>query len=208
MLGIFANKLTEYSNNIIDWSRVAELVSSGSHRYSRAELLVRLGIVSTTAASAFVGWSINNSKGSAAAMSNTSSIVAFGLLGFIVSHTVAIWPLIQKRWKLSKECLHLASDAVGKINSMEVNDLRFRIKLRVLVGDILKFSLSDDKHSKASQTWGRRKRLLNSLVLYLDQGHLDEAYYLSNSTQLLISDLCENPEPCSCGIEYKKPPLT
>jgi len=205
MPGFFANKLTEKSDHLVDWSRVAELATT-KHRYSRDEILIRACIVGFTAASAYAGWYLNRQRDPEKRMSGTSASILSSVIGFTVSHAVAIWPLIKKRIQARKDALTLSAKLIFNIETQEFDDLNCRQKLRGLVADIMQLSLSDEKHSNASMTWGRRINLLKSLHAYLELGEIDESYYLQTPSQQIIKHLHESPKPCDCGIEYKTPP--
>ncbi|MDR3477273.1 MAG: hypothetical protein P4M14_04505 [Gammaproteobacteria bacterium] len=154
MFGFFSKKMTEHSHHYLDWSRVGELLRVGNHRYSQDEIIMRGGIIACTALSAFLAGYFNNPEKTNCSTS-TLSIIG-GVFGFTLSHAIVIYPLIKKRREMSTDC-HNTVNAIHKM------DMPHQEKIQAVITHILNLSLSNDKHSNASQTWGRRKYLLNKL---------------------------------------------
>jgi hypothetical protein len=153
----FSNTLTQISNHYIDWSRIGSLVTS-NHRYSLEELLTRSAIITATGVSAFLGYQYSNNTDENNYSSLTLTLAA-GTLGFFVSHTIVIAPLIYKRYKINQQCQELIADMKTLDNAMkETND-----KLRNTINSIMQLSLADEKRSNASLTWGHRRTLLKNL---------------------------------------------
>lgn len=181
MFGFFAKALTEKSNHYIDWSRIGELIQSGNHRYSKDELLARGSIIICTAVSTYLGSSLNNSEKTKC--SNVQMAIAFGLLGFILSHAIVIYPLYRKRVELSHECKLLASEIHNKLEQNVVHmSEACKTKIKEKIHEILTLSLSTDNHGNASQTWGRRKRLLSEINEKLTPEKFNEEEWISYST--------------------------
>src|SRR5580700_7758899 len=109
MFGLFTKKLTEYSNHYIDWSRAAELIQAGNHRYSKDELLARGSIVAITAVSAYLGAEANNPEKTNC--SATTMAIILGVLAAVISHHfIAVLPLYRKRLEMSRECQQIIDE--------------------------------------------------------------------------------------------------
>jgi hypothetical protein len=156
--GYLANNLTLFSNHYLDWSRVGELLVTGSQRYTSQKLLSRGSIFIFLGMSSCLGAYLNNSEKSG--YSDMSVVLATAFLGFSFSHTIAITPLIYKRYQVNQECNQLI-DEIKKL--LVEKDELFTDSILQSISDIQTLSLSDDIHSRASQTWGSRKRLLIEL---------------------------------------------
>ncbi len=202
MPGFFAKKLSDYSNHYIDWTKVTELTSTGRYKCSKEELIFKGGLIVFTAATFVAGAYIADEDSSV--YNKTKSSLMAGFVGFLVSHIIVKWPIIQKRYFQQKECARLSALIFANIEMRALDDPSCRQKLRNLTLNILQLSLSDNQHARASQTWGRRRALLTSLLSYLNQEGIDEEFYVNTPVEDLIKDLRENPEPCPCGVEYKQ----
>ena len=168
MYGFFTNKLTALSNNYIDWSRAAELIASGNHRYTHEQILIRSAIVATTAVSGFLGAYYNDSKKTQC--SDLTIAIATSTLGFLLSHAYVAVPLINKRRKISQECDELIDEIKEKAKGITTIS---HDALNQLLDKIVTLSLADEKAARASQTWGYRKRLLTNLNKGLAIQHSD-----------------------------------
>lgn len=81
--------------------------------------------------------------------------------GFVVSHLIVILPLIQKRRAMEKQCDEIISRITTETNVFDIKTAKKIIDLCNYIKN--DFSLSDDKHGRASQTWGKRVALLSQL---------------------------------------------
>jgi hypothetical protein len=178
MAGFFnssvANELTRLSGYLVDWSRVGELLAQGTHRYSQKELIQRGAIVAATGVGGIAGYYAaqldeeNHHRGLYS--------MAGCFIGFVVSHSIVIVPLIQKRWNMNKECQVLESNIFNLLS--QLNDYTrdtaqehqsLISNITGMVANINKFNLADDKHAKASQTLGARKRMLENVYAKLNE---------------------------------------
>jgi hypothetical protein len=194
------NTLTEYSNHYIDWSRVSELLRSSTHKYSKEQLIARGFIAGCTAVSGFLGAYYNDEE--TTHYSSLKMAMAAAFLGFTVSHAMVISPLIYKRYVMSQECNALKNT----IEELSKHDIFKSCKDNInshLVA-ILELSLSEGKHSRASETWGKRKNLLNKMIEELKsnlESNTDNHEFWSQNTQDLISNL--NKNRCTSGLRFK-----
>lgn len=163
MWGRFTKKATELSGHYIDWSRIGELFAS-NHRYSKGELLLRRAMIAITVLSGYLGYKLNNQEKTGYSDLNMGMLSA--LVGFVVPHTIVIAPLIIKRCKMSRECKKVILDINAKVAEFRHPVLSAQIAVNVEF--ILQHSLSDDKHARASQTWGHRLRLLQNVKASLE----------------------------------------
>jgi hypothetical protein len=159
MVGFFSNRLTAATHHYIDWSRVGNLVRSGSHRYSSQEIMTRGAIVSVTGVSAFLGYVLNDSQKTNCTA--TSAVLICGFVGFVLSHTFVIAPLIKKRCEMSREFSQLRNEIVEKLRVYEKEP--FALFITQVIDHISNLSLSDGKQARASETWGRRLALLTQV---------------------------------------------
>jgi hypothetical protein len=169
MFGKYQKRLTEVSNHYIDWSRIGELAASGTHRYSRDEIIVRAKIFAYTAAAGLLGAYLNNDEKTGC--SKLIMGLIGGLFGFIGSHAfLAIIPLIQKRQAMRHECEELEAAIKTKMDNMNP-PLGYMTKQTIdaVIESIKTLSLSNEHRGNASLTWGRRKNLLNNLLCCLDE---------------------------------------
>lgn len=183
MFGFFAKVATEYSNHFIDWSRVAELIYENNHHYTREQLIVRGAIIGITAVSAFLGAYMNDEE-----QSNHSSLtigLAAGTLGFALSHTViAVLPLMKKRLQIRQECENIINDIELKIKTTETLQ-PYHDAIHNVVKTIMAISLSDEHHARASQTWGRRKHLLQQLSFVLEDNQLHNVLSQKDANEIV-----------------------
>ena|SRR3990167_6849624 len=183
MFGHMHKPLTEYSNHYVDWSRVGELLGSGAHRYSHDELLVRGGIIAFTAASAMLGAYLNDETKTG--YGGLAIVVASGLLGFFVSHAVAIYPLVSKRMAMRQECDNIEASIHRKIDEMSASlSSDDRQLIQAVIDRIKTFSLTTDQRGNASQTWGTRKRLLGNFAECLDESHVASGFWAQKPSDI------------------------
>ena len=149
--------LSRYVNYYLDFSRVASLIGT-NHRYSNSELCARafilLGIV-TPMTLAY------QSPEDHSKSFRTLNVLLHGTVGFILTHTIVILPLIMKRVKMSSEIQHLNNELSYFFNSRisDLNEKRFFTEHM----DILKkWDASTKKSANSSMTLGRRLRLLKT----------------------------------------------
>jgi hypothetical protein len=172
MFSFFANKLTEYTNHYIDWSRSAELLQSGRPGYNKEELLRQGILVLSTAMSAFLGAYFNDEEKTQC--SNLTLSIAAGVLGCVVSHLIVIAPLIKKRYAMSKDCDQLAKTIELQLkNNQPAMSQQDRDTIHSMIKWISEKSLSDNQHARASQTWGTRRSLLSNLSKHLAESNVD-----------------------------------
>lgn len=153
--GLFAKKATEWTNHYLDISRIGELLRT-NHHYSRDEIKDRAIIIASIAVSGFLGAYFNNKE-----KTNCSSLtmgLAGAGFGFVASHLVVILPLIQKRRAMKKQCDEIISRIMEETNVLDIQTTKKIAELCKYITQ--EFSLSDDKHGRASQTWGKRISLL------------------------------------------------
>lgn len=179
-------RLTEVSRHYVDWSRIGELFQSGTHHYTVDQLVTRGVIIGFTAASSFLGYYLNDEEQTHC--SNLTVSIAVGFLGFTLSHAVVIYPLIKKRWEMSAECSKLKSEIENY--AAEIN-FPFRENLDKAIKEIMKLSLTDDKAGRASQTWGKRLRLLNTLLetLKSDSERMPSKEFWQRDTKDILGSL-------------------
>lgn len=181
------NRLTELSNHYIDWSRVGELLQSTSHRYDKNQFLVRAFITSGVAVSAYLGYYFNNEEKTGC--SNTIFSVATGFISFTFLHTIVVLPLIMKRHAMGQACARLVED-IRQLSENDVN-LPFKNTIGQVVQEILEFSLSDAHHSRASETWGRRKNLLEKFKSLLASSEVTHRQCLQEDKNIILQILNE-----------------
>ena len=156
--------MTDYSNYYLDWSRVGELLQSGRHRYTREQLITRAAIMLPTIAASYYGWTTGDSP-----MTSGLYSMAWGFSSFVITHTIAIAPLIYKRWQMSEEC-HKQQEVILDLLPQILDLLQEPVagelceKIADKINQVMTSSKSTDKHSKASQTWGSRKRQMIMLA--------------------------------------------
>lgn len=175
--------LNKYTNHLIDWNRVGNLLFT-THRYTPQELLERGFIISSTAALGLLKWN-QSSDGDALAFCYGAT------LGFLMSHMLVISPLIYKRLEAKRGCDIL----IDKINLILISrDEELRLLVTLVVDGIMQQS-----HSKSpSAVWGRRKRILATLCDWIT----DQSISLSTLKQALgssnaIECLDDNRRPIS-----------
>ncbi len=160
MFGRLHQPMSSFFNYYLDFSRVGELVAANRHRYSNQEIAVRGGIVAATVASGLLGAYLNNPEKSG--WGDFTLAAASALLGFVVSHTVVIVPLIQKRMKRASECEKIINEIRETMDHAGFSPSK-KADVNQHIQVIMNTTLSDDRHSHASQTWGNRQRLLREL---------------------------------------------
>ncbi|KTD54775.1 hypothetical protein [Legionella quateirensis] len=149
----FRDFLTARSNYLIDWNRPGSLFF-GRHRYSLQEKIERGFVITSTAVMGFLTWNASEQGGFLP--------FAFGAsLGFLISHTITMSPLIYKRIKAQWSCNDLITQINQKITQQEPD---FITLVQSVCDDVLKSTNS----AGPSATWGRRKRLLETLLEWLN----------------------------------------
>ncbi|WP_298623985.1 hypothetical protein [uncultured Legionella sp.] len=142
------NFLTEKSNHLIDWNRPGSLFFS-NHRYSQRELLERGFVITSTAVMGFLAWNQSTAGGALPCALGAS-------IGFMISHTITMYPLIYKRLKAQWACDELKTE----INILLEEKLpKFVTVTHSVIDQVLHYS----KSRSASETWGCRERLLTNL---------------------------------------------
>ena len=145
--------LTVQSNYLINWNRAGSLFFS-NHRYSLQEKMERGFVITSTAVMGFLSWNASEQGGFLP--------FAFGAsLGFLISHTITMSPLIYKRLMAQWSCNDLIKQINQKIAHQEPP---FITLVQSISADILKSTNS----TGPSATWGRRKRLLETLLEWLN----------------------------------------
>lgn len=171
MPGFFNQQsLTERSLHLVDWSRVASLVRSGTHRYSVKELAVRGFVVGTMAAGTYLGYQKSDEQAGYGMKGFYSMSGCF--VGFFLSHIVVVLPLLSKRLSMRKDCLEAKEKILVSISHLTGNqeEIELKEKIEGFVDHVMTLSLGNEKEAKASQTWGRRRRILSCLVDFLEEG--------------------------------------
>lgn len=187
MFASFSNTLTKMTNHYIDWSRVGNLVRSGTHRYSTQELVTRGSILAATAVSAFLGAYYNDEE--TTNRSDGMAALAAGLAGFVLSHTLVIASLIKKRCDASAEC----NKQIREINVIleRINTPNVSAAVKAVIDHIQTMSLSNNNHSNASATWGRRLALLTRVkeLLLSPEGSKEE--YWNGGLMTIMNKITE-----------------
>lgn len=199
-----ANRLTKWSQYYVDWSRVGELISSGSHRYNLNEIFQRGFIISSTAAAGLIAYTTHDEQSS---LSRNTSTIAWSMAGFALSHTFVIFPLIYKRYQMSQDCLELETELLECLAPLDdshcplVQSFVNRIKKHCTA--VMNHSLSDEKASKASQTLGRRKSLVHTLLEWvkLDIQAINEG---TENIETILKQWPEETEECIERLNNKK----
>jgi hypothetical protein len=156
----YANKLTEYSSHFLDWSRVGELLAATQHRYTPQQILARGSMFTVVAISAALGKYFNQADQTG--YSDLAVAAASAFVSFATIHTIALVPIVQKRCRMSRECQTLAIEINDLLDGNNFSD-DYKNKIKGEIFKISELSLSDEQHSRASQTWGQRKRLMSEL---------------------------------------------
>lgn len=144
-----AQTLNRISNYLIDWTRVGELLRSGTHRYSFEEIIPRFIICSMTLAPILYYRTINY------------KVLLQCIIGFIVTHSIIIYPLIIKRYYTMKQCQILITNlqnlyCICKYNTELFSHCNICTQIHLIMHN-------SAPNSKSSITWGMRLRQLKSL---------------------------------------------
>lgn len=183
MFGYFSKQLTKASSHYIDWSRIGELAASNSHQYSRDELLTRAGMITATGVLGYLAAAFNDEE-KTGCTNMTMSLIGAGL-GFVASHAVVIYPLVKKRLEMSESCKVLSREILSKFKDSDQYTEENEEKLSGLIQEILSQSCADEAHSRASQTWGYRRRLMNNLNELLNGSQLGDDFFGRSSEAML-----------------------
>ncbi len=140
---------------LIDFSRVGNLLSS-HHRYSVNELITRVYIIGITAVFSIIGHTLFSFLSPDYRL---AVAVLFGLMGFILSHTQVILPLIRKRQARLTSIEQLISDIQACIQ-LAPNEKQTEYQLTL--ENILAQSATTHHGRQLSQTLGKRFRLLTA----------------------------------------------
>lgn len=173
-----ANTLTKRSGYYIDWSRVGELLVSGKHRYSWQQLVPRGFILASMAAGAYSGYKYTT--GNEQPLNTGLYSMAGCFVGFVISHAFVIAPLLYKRYQMSQQCMSSQQHIVALLKEIEELGPTYHTLIEPisrLVNSTLTLSASNEKQANASQTWGKRRRLMESIAerLAFDVEQLREA---------------------------------
>lgn len=195
--GKYSKKMTESSEHYLDWSRVGSLLQSKNYRYSNNDLLVRAGVIAGVMSGGIIGYRQSNSH---SYVNHSLWAMAGCFVGFVVSHSIVIAPLIHKRYVMSHDCKLLQEKIVHELsehektfeadNKEEFNCIFENIKL--LMNGIMGQSLSNELHGNASLTWGRRRKQLINLEKALKESILD--FSKSDLTLNELSDFWKQEE--------------
>ncbi|WP_035892869.1 hypothetical protein, partial [Legionella oakridgensis] len=175
-----ANALTARFHHLVDWSRVGELLASGRHRYTTRQLIERGVIIAATGAGAYMGYNLADSG---FGLGSALYSMAGSFVGFVLSHTVVIIPLIYKRYQMSQACSAAQENILAllqDINHLEGDREKVSALIRTVsrvVEETMTLNLSDEQHARASQTWGTRRALMEKISdkLSADFGRLHNA---------------------------------
>ena len=176
--------LTEQSRHYVDWSRVGSLIASGTHRYTWHELAERGLVVASMAYGAYQGY---HRADEARGLNVTSGLYSMAgcFVGFVVSHLLVLGPLLYKRHQMHQHCQASEERIVILLNAMREIDRghdgisALIAQIASVVDETMALSLSDDKHARASQTWGLRMALMEKITKKLD----DDVHSVMNADE-------------------------
>lgn len=143
--------LTKASDNLVDWRRVGNLFFGKTHRYSAKELSERGFVVAMTGIAGYWTWSQYQDPGFAAIAAT---------IGFLVSHTIIVSPLIYKRLQAKWACDALIINIRNHVNDKP----EFQTQVNSVIDKVMQHAES----KSASAVWGKRKRLLTHLSEWVD----------------------------------------
>ncbi len=169
--------LTEASNYLVDWRRPGSLLFS-NHRYSQKEWAERIFVIGSTALCGYWQWC------------NSQDIKDAGIgatIGFLLSHTITMSPLIVKRLKHQWACDKLIINIEEKIHSESP-------EFKELIGSTVEKILTHAESRSASAVWGKRERLLTNLSIQLDENkdHLADILNKEDGINLLNTLYVDN----------------
>lgn len=164
-----ANRLTQASDNLIDWSRTAEFLREGGH-YNRHQLAVRGGMLLTTLLAAWCGHHFNQENQTHC--SDMTATLMAGTVGLALAHLPVVVPLFQKRYQARAACRQLIAEIEKNTGSQPESTEQIR--------RILETDCATEHHAKASQTWGLRKGQLEAMRDQKDQDTPVQRPCLSN----------------------------
>lgn len=192
---------TRLFNHYVDWTRIAELIRSGAHRYTLLQLIPRVFILAATGYSSYVCSKPQQAQQLGSSRIN-GALIGAGI-GFFISHAVVIAPLIYKRWKMSQQCLIHKKSILGKLKHLEYSFTLSRdtadkyIELiKKLIDKIMNEDQSTARRGNASKTWGVRKRKLAQL----DKALINLAHKNEHNILLILDKF--NPAPTK-AIDHK-----
>ena len=172
--------LTAASMDLIDFRRPGALFFS-NHKYSQRELLERIFVITSAATLGFLNW-MQSQEGWAIPIASGAA------LGFLISHTITMSPLIYKRLVFMWNCYNIQKE-------IKSNIAKDKMPFIELVNSVVEQILEHKGSKSASATWGKRERLMTNLLTWLkDNTHdslvMNEA--LGNAD--IISSLDTSPE--------------
>ncbi len=173
------DELTRQTNHLMDWGRPGALFFS-HHQYSAQEWLERGFVLTSSAAMGFLNWMQTKEGG--------LMPFAYGAgLGFLLSHTLTMSPLIHKRlvsmWNFST--------VAKKIKEDIANDAPEFI---ALVNTVITQLKAHEGSKSASAIWGKRERLINNLChLLATSDHRSQLLENALKSETIIEDL-SNPD--------------
>jgi hypothetical protein len=165
--------LNETSNYLIDWRRPGSLLFS-NHRYSQKEWAERIFVAGSTALAGYWQWCDSQDM-------KDAGIAA--TIGFLLSHTLTMSPLILKRLKNKWACDELIVNIRGKTHTESP-------EFKKLIESAIQKILQHAESKSASAVWGDRARLLTNLSVWLDQNN---AYLSETLNQEDIINLLNTP---------------
>jgi hypothetical protein len=154
----FRDYLTKKSDYLINWQRAGSLFFSGTHRYTPKEVLERSFVITSMAVGGFLKWNTSNNGGATPFMFGAA-------LGFLVSHSITMSPLIYKRLEAKWACGSLK-------DTIHLRLIAKPEECRLLVTSIIEKILKETHSKSPSAVWGRRKRLLTNLLEWLNNSQL------------------------------------
>lgn len=177
----FADFLNGQTGNLIDWNRPGSLLFS-THRYSAKELAERGAIIAATAICGYLAWNLTESSGYAALGAS---------IGFIVSHAVTMYPLIQKRMQAKLDCNERRLELERQFTDKD--------PLSQSISRVISLIMEHEASRSPSEIWGKRARLLSTLLEWTRNGYeLGKVLESSDIIQLLdknIHDESATPAP-------------
>lgn len=164
-------RMNALTGNLIDWPRAFETVLPGSLMQSdqpiSQQTLIRLGIATFTSVCGFLGYAMNNEERSG--LSNTTVALSSATLGLIFVHIPVIYNLVSKRREMQAACEQFKSNIEQLLGSNDLNTQQK--KAHEVMKEIFNIQLP-----KASETWGKRKRLLETFYTCLKDGNFEDNF--------------------------------
>lgn len=164
MFSFFANKLTESTGNLLDFSRGFDFSRSinsaktGTLKYTNRETIIRSTILIMTAGGGYLSNYLNKQT-TEPALSPMLAILLGSVTGLTLAHIPVVYGIIDKRKRMKEECKSLIND----INQIAENFSISSNLIEAVTDSIVNFSLANEKNSNASLTLGRRNSFLAEL---------------------------------------------